>query len=150
MKQICWYIITWIYIFVHVPCICWSIVCVIRLVKLRQQVICIVIIFLVIVGMMLQIQDTRYLFLVGISLLYITVDILDPVVMTILNTWVDDYSRATIISGLSFLTTLLSMIVSPIAGFIMQQFGTIVMLMIIGIVIITFISITMLITKYKK
>ena len=66
--------------------------------------------------------------MLGAGLLYITLDILDPVVMQMLNLWVGDQSRATFISGLSFATSLVTMLINPIIGVIVQSYGTIIML----------------------
>lgn len=99
-----------------------------RLIKLKFSTLTILIASILLASTGLQLQSNRYLFLLGAGLLYITLDILDPVVMQMLNLWVGDQSRATFISGLSFATSLVTMIINPIIGAIVQSYGTIIML----------------------
>ncbi|USS89652.1 MFS transporter [Fructilactobacillus cliffordii] len=80
------------------------------------------------IGFGLQLQSLPYLFLCGLGILYVTVDFLDPLVMTILNNWVRDRERATFLSGLTFLTTILTVFVNPLVSVLMTKLGVIAML----------------------
>ena len=64
--------------------------------------------------------------------MYITVDILDPIVLEMLNLWVKDSARATLISGLSFATSLVTMLLNPLIGMLIQVYGTIPMLVMVS------------------
>lgn len=112
-----------------------------RLIKLKFSTLTILIASILLASTGLQLQSNRYLFLLGAGLLYITLDILDPVVMQMLNLWVGDQSRATFISGLSFATSLVTMIINPIIGAIVQSYGTIIMLTSTTIVTVVLIGI---------
>jgi len=100
------------------------------------------IITILIFASLLQISGTSVMVIVGLGLLYITVDIIDPIVMSMLNSWVDDKSRATFISGLSFLISLVTMVMTPVMAIILKQYdlittsivtaATIILLSIIG------------------
>ena len=96
-----------------------------RLAKYGLRVLCMTVIAVLLVGGVFQVQTNSWLFLIGIALLYIVEDILDPLVMQVLNLWVEDNSRATFISGLSFSITLITMILNPIIGVLVQSFGMI-------------------------
>ncbi|BDZ29839.1 MFS transporter [Lactiplantibacillus sp. WILCCON 0030] len=122
-----------------------------RFSKLSYKKLILMISNLLVIGCLFQIQTNHYLFLLGIGMLYITVDILDPIVMEMLNLWVKDESRATFISGLSFSISLATMIVNPIIGFITQKFGTVYMLVQISIITILLVIMSYyLILKSKK
>ncbi|AVK62869.1 MFS transporter [Lactobacillus sp. CBA3606] len=122
-----------------------------RLSKIGFKRLILIISVILVIGGVFQVQTNNYFFLIGIGLLYITVDILDPIVMAMLNLWVKDEARATFISGLSFAISLVTMIVSPIIGFIIQKFGTVHMLVIISTVtIIAVVLAYYLILKTKK
>ncbi|RMC39103.1 hypothetical protein F5ESL0236_04870 [Lactobacillus sp. ESL0236] len=99
-----------------------------RLIKMKFSSLTILIASLLFVATGLEWQQNKYLFLIGAGILYIVLDILDPIVMQMLNLWVSDISRATFISGLSFSISLLTMIINPIIGTIIQRYGTINML----------------------
>ena len=93
--------------------------------------------------MALQIQSNSYIFLIGAGILYNIIDILDPIVMQMLNLWVKDEARATYISGLSFSISLMSMLLNPILGFLIQNIGMVYMLL-----LITLVTILMIIFAY--
>lgn len=59
-------------------------------------------------------------------------DILDPIVLEMLNLWVKDSARATLISGLSFATSLVTMLLNPLIGMLIQVYGTIPMLVMVS------------------
>ena len=60
-----------------------------------------------------------------------------------LNLWVKDEARATYISGLSFSISLMSMLLNPILGFLIQNIGMVYMLL-----LITLVTILMIIFAY--
>ncbi|WP_424321084.1 MFS transporter [Lacticaseibacillus chiayiensis] len=112
-----------------------------RLTKVSYRTLSLIVIGLLCVGLFFQMQPNRYTFLVGACLLYVTVDILDPIVMEMLNLWVKDSARATLISGLSFAISLVTMIVNPLIGIVIQQWGTVLMLTLFSaftVIMITF------------
>ena len=121
-----------------------------RLIKLKFSTLTILIVCILLASTGLQLQSNRYLFLLGAGLLYITLDILDPVVMQMLNLWVSDQSRATFISGLSFATSLVTMIINPIIGAIVQSYGIIVMLTSTTIITVVMIGIAYLLILRTK
>ena len=114
-----------------------------RLVKMKFSSLTVLIIVVLLAATGLEIQDSKYLFLLGAGLLYIVLDILDPVVMQMLNLWVSDKSRATFISGLSFSTSLATMIINPVIGAVIQKYGTINML-----IAVSLITVMMIVTAY--
>ncbi|WP_245823077.1 MFS transporter [Lactobacillus terrae] len=99
-----------------------------RLIKYSFRSLVTIISVILGLGIIFQVQSNKYIFLIGIGLLYIVEDIIDPIIMQILNKWVEDKSRATFISGLSFLTSLITMIINPLIGLIIMKYGTISML----------------------
>ena len=114
-----------------------------RLVKMKFSSLTALIIAVLLATTGLEIQGSKYLFLLGAGLLYIVLDILDPVVMQMLNLWVSDKSRATFISGLSFSTSLATMIINPVIGAVIQKYGTINML-----IAVSLITVMMIVTAY--
>lgn len=114
-----------------------------RLVKMKFSSLTVLIIAVLLAATGLEIQGSKYLFLLGAGLLYIVLDILDPVVMQMLNLWVSDKSRATFISGLSFSTSLATMIINPVIGAVIQKYGTINML-----IAVSLITVMMIVTAY--
>lgn len=115
-----------------------------RLVKYGIKLLCTIVVLIVAVGTYLQLQSNSYIFLVGIGLLYIVVDIIDPIVMEMLNLWVKDKSRATFISGLSFSITLVTMVINPVIGLSVQNVGVVLTLLLTSIFLIV-----MIILSYK-
>ncbi|OFR90415.1 MFS transporter [Lacticaseibacillus zeae] len=113
-----------------------------RLTKVSYRTLSLIIIGLLSVGMILQVQSNAYIFLIGACLLYVTVDILDPIVMEMLNLWVKDSARATLISGLSFAVSLVTMIVNPLIGIVIQQWGTVLMLTVFSFFTVVMIAIS--------
>lgn len=107
-----------------------------RLAKIKIKSLSLLIVFLLISSLALQIQNNNYIFLIGAGILYNIIDILDPIVMQMLNLWVKDEARATFISGLSFSISLMSMLLNPILGFLIQNIGMVYMLLLITLVTI--------------
>ena len=52
--------------------------------------------------------------------------------LEMLNLWVKDSARATLISGLSFATSLVTMLLNPLIGMLIQVYGTIPMLVMVS------------------
>lgn len=122
-----------------------------RLTKMKFSSLTILIASLLFFATGLELQQNKYLFLIGAGILYIVLDILDPIVMQMLNLWVSDTSRATFISGLSFSISLMTMIINPIIGTSIQRYGTINMLISTSLVTIFMIfAAYYLIVKTKK
>lgn len=103
-------------------------------ISIKKLVLLISTILIMAIG--LQITEVPILLLFSLGLIYITVDLLDPIVMTMLNAWVDDKSRATFISGLSFLISLMTVLVTPIMAMILEKYDLFVTSCITTIVII--------------
>ncbi|RIY26715.1 MFS transporter, partial [Bifidobacteriaceae bacterium WP022] len=91
---------------------------------------------ILVVSILFQILPYSTAFIISLSLLYIIIDILDPIIMEMLHLWVDDESRATIISGLSFSISLVTMLVTPIIGVGVQMFKMKTTILLISIFII--------------
>lgn len=71
--------------------------------------------------------------------------------MGMLNLWVKDQSRATFISGLSFVISLVTMIINPIVGYAVQSYGTVNMLIAVSFgMIILFLAADVFILESKK
>ncbi len=98
-----------------------------RLSKLNHKPLISVILGILVIGTVLQIQSNNLLFLIGMGLLYVIVDILDPIIMQMLNLWVKDESRVTFISGLSFSISLLTMISNLIISSVIVRYGMVKM-----------------------
>jgi MFS family permease len=60
---------------------------------------------------------------IGLVLLYVILDLLEPVAMKSFNSYVGDDIRATFLSMVSFITTATTMIVYPIVGYIVEKYG---------------------------
>lgn len=103
-----------------------------RLTKVSSKTLALVVAGILGLGVILQMQASIYFFSAGVCLLYITVDILDPIVLEMLNLWVKDSARATLISGLSFATSLVTMLLNPLIGMLIQVYGTIPMLVMVS------------------
>lgn len=114
-----------------------------HLAKIKIKSLSLLIVFLLVFSLALQIQSNSYIFLIGAGILYNIIDILDPIVMQMLNLWVKDEARATYISGLSFSISLMSMLLNPILGFLIQNIGMVYMLL-----LITLVTILMIIFAY--
>nr|WP_290123347.1 MFS transporter [Secundilactobacillus oryzae] len=121
-----------------------------RLAKVGYRTMIVIVSAVLLVGMLFQIQTNSYLFLIGIGLLYIVEDILDPVVMQMFNLWVKDEARATFMSGLSFCVTLMTMILNPIMGFVIQRFGTVNLLIVASLSTIVLVVIADLLMRKSK
>lgn len=122
-----------------------------RLEKVSLKNISLFIVSMLVFSLIFQIQNNKYIFLIGTGILYNVIDVLDPIVMQMLNLWVKDQARATFISGLSFSISLMSMLLNPILGLIIQTSGMITMLTSSTIVTILMIVIAyVMIVRTKK
>lgn len=122
-----------------------------RLGKLKYSSLSIVISVLLTIATGLQLQGNKYIFIIGAGLLYVVLDILDPIVMQMLNLWVTDASRATFISGLSFSISLMTMVINPIIGSVVQQYGTLTTTAVTSMITIAMVGLSyLLIMKTQK
>lgn len=96
------------------------------------------------IGTIFQIQGNKVLFLLGMMLMYVVIDILDPIIMKMINLWVTDSSRATIISGLSFAISLMTMIVNIILGMVIEKCGMLISVFSVSAIIIILTAVTYL------
>ena len=102
------------------------------------------------ISIIFQILPFNTTFIFSLLLLYIIIDILDPIIMEMLHLWVDDNSRATVISGLSFSISLVTMLVNPIISVGIQVFNMRTTILLISCFIIIMMLISyMLIEKTK-
>lgn len=85
----------------------------------------------------------KILTFIGLVLLYIIIDVLDPIAMKAFHIWVEDNVRATFISLISFAISAMTMILYPITGVIVQTYGMFVLLSIVA-----FGTIIMLVISY--
>ena len=102
------------------------------------------------VSLMFQIPNNSFLYIVGMCFIYVLVDVLDPIIMEILQLWVDDSSRATFLSSLSLSINLATIIMNPIIGALAINNGTKKMTEYISILIIIFTGILYIIFFEKK
>lgn len=80
--------------------------------------------------------STKAVVYVGLVMLYIIIDILDPIAMKVFNIFIDDSVRATFLSIVAFLISATTMILYPIVGCGIQFFGMKRLLVLISIIII--------------
>lgn len=86
-------------------------------------------------GVIFQLSGKSLLLLVSLGFIYVTVDILDPIVMAMLNSWVEDKARATFISGLSFLISLVTMIITPLMAIVLKKYNLIITSVLTAVII---------------
>lgn len=72
----------------------------------------------------------------GLSLIYVIIDFLDPIVMKVFNLHVADDIRATFLSLVSFLTSAAAMVLYPVSGAVVQNFGMVALLVIVAVITI--------------
>lgn len=89
----------------------------------------------------------KFLTFIGLMLLYVIIDVLDPIAMKMFNTYVSDNIRATFLSFVSFLTAAMTMIIYPVSGVIVQNYGMISLLIIIALITIPMLTISYLLFK---
>ncbi|MGX7107904.1 MFS transporter [Facklamia miroungae] len=119
--------------------------------KIRISNLMQIISMILMVSIVFHILPHNTAFIISLLLLYIIIDIIDPIVMEMLHLWVDDESRATIISGLSFSISLVTMLMNPIIGVGVQMFKMKTTILLISIFIILMVLISyILIEKTKK
>lgn len=85
---------------------------------------------------------------IGLALLYVIIDVLDPIAMKSFNAYVDDSIRSTFLSMVSFMVSTSTMILYPIAGIIVEAFGMLTLLIAISAVVIPLLGVSCII--YKK
>lgn len=93
-------------------------------VKLNRLIFTILLVL--VLSSIFQYGGNKYVFLIGIGLIYIILDILDPIIMEMLHLWVSDKSRATIISGMSLFISLVTMIITPAMGLLIQKTNAVI------------------------
>lgn len=91
-----------------------------RLSRIKLKHLIFTILSILVLSLIFQYEGNKFLFLIGIGLLYIILDILDPIIMEMLQLWVTDTSRATVISGMSLFISLVTMILTPAIGLLLQ------------------------------
>ena len=118
--------------------------------KIRVSKLIMLLSLILMISIILQILPFNTTFIFSLLLLYIIIDILDPIIMEMLHLWVDDNSRATVISGLSFSISLVTMLVNPIISVGIQVFNMRTTILLISCFIIIMMLISyMLIEKTK-
>ncbi|MDG3143159.1 MFS transporter [Streptococcus suis] len=119
--------------------------------KIRVSKLILLISLILIISIVFQIIPFNSTFILSFLLLYIIIDILDPIIMEMLHLWVDDNFRATIISGLSFSISLVTMLINPVIGMGIQLFNMKMTILMISLFIVVMILISyVLIEKNKK
>ncbi|MBW8115590.1 MFS transporter [Streptococcus pseudopneumoniae] len=119
--------------------------------KIRVSKLIMLLSLILMISIIFQILPFNATFIFSFLLLYIIIDILDPIIMEMLHLWVDDNSRATVISGLSFSISLVTMLVNPIIGVGIQIFNMRITILLISSFMIVMILISyMLIEKTKR
>lgn len=101
-------------------------------------------------SILLQIIHYNITLIFSLLLLYIIIDILDPIIMEMLHLWVEDKSRATIISGLSFSISLTTMLMNPIISVGIRVFGTRTVILITSIFIVSMVTISYILIKANR
>ena len=95
--------------------------------------------------------NNKVLTCIGFVLLYIIIDVLDPIAMKAFNIWVKDNIRATFLSLISFAISAMTMLLYPITGIIVQTYGMFVLLSIIDFgTIIMLVILYFLFTFYER
>lgn len=95
--------------------------------------------------------NNKILTFVGLVLLYVIIDVLDPIAMKAFNIWVEDNVRATFLSLISFAISAVTMLLYPIVGIIVQTYGMFVLLAIIALGMIVMLGISyLLFTFYER
>ena len=119
--------------------------------KIRVSKLILLISLILMVSIVFQIIPFNSTFILSFLLLYIIIDILDPIIMEMLHLWVDDNFRATVISGLSFSISLVTMLINPVIGMGIQLFNLKMTVLMISLFIVVMILISyVLIEKTKK
>ena len=119
--------------------------------KIRVSKLIMLLSLILMISIIFQILPFNATFIFSLLLLYIIIDILDPIIMEMLHLWVDDNSRATVISVLSFSISLVTMLVNPIIGVGIQIFNMRTTILLISCFMIIMILISyMLIEKTKR
>jgi hypothetical protein len=119
--------------------------------KIRVSKLIMLLSLILMISIIFQILPFNATFIFSLLLLYIIIDILDPIIMEMLHLWVDDNSRATVISGLSFSISLVTMLVNPIIGVGIQIFNMRITILLISCFMSIMILISyMLIEKTKR
>lgn len=119
--------------------------------KIRVSKLILLISLILMVSIVFQIIPFNSTFILSLVLLYIIIDILDPIIMEMLHLWVDDNFRATVISGLSFSISLVTMLINPVIGMGIQLFNLKMTVLMISLFIVVMILISyVLIEKTKK
>lgn len=96
-------------------------------------------------------ETNKIIVFAGLALWYVTIDILDPIMMKVLNFYVEDDIRATFLSSVSFLTYAIMMILYPIIGASTQYMGMESTLITVTTVILMLSAISYMISlKYTK
>lgn len=123
-----------------------------RISKIKISKIVLIIILILSISIVLQIISVINIcfFIVSLGILYIVVDIIDPIIMEMLHLWVKDEARATIISGLSLAISVVTMMFNPIIGYLQNISGAKSMVLIASIVILVLIVISYLLILNTK
>ncbi|WP_241393222.1 MFS transporter [Clostridium acetobutylicum] len=93
-------------------------------------------------------RGNKEMIFIGLALLYVIIDVLDPIAMKSFNAYVDDSIRSTFLSMVSFMVSTSTMILYPIAGIIVEAFGMLTLLIAISAVVIPLLGVSCII--YKK
>lgn len=118
--------------------------------KIRISKLILLLSLILMISIIFQISPFNFTFVFSLLLLYIIIDILDPIIMEMLHLWVDDNSRATVISGLSFSISLVTMLLNPMIGVGIQIFNMRTTILLISCFIIIIILISYLLIEKTK
>ena len=91
-----------------------------RISRVPVSKLILIISLILMISIFCQVVPSTVAFTISLLFLYIIIDILDPIIMEMLHLWVEDKARTTIISGLSFSISLVTMVMNPIVGFGVQ------------------------------
>lgn len=103
--------------------------------KSNLQLTIIVAIMLNTGAILINFVDYKLIVFVGLSFLYVVIDVIDPIAMKVFQMEIEDNVRATFLSLVSFLISAGSMILYPILAFGVENIGMSHMLLIIAIVL---------------
>ncbi|MEZ7594996.1 MFS transporter [Streptococcus sp. 27098_8_76] len=118
--------------------------------KVRVSKLIMLLSLILMISIIFQILPFNATFIFSLLLLYVIIDILDPIIMEMLHLWVDDNSRATVISVLSFSISLVTMLVNPIIGVGIQIFNMRTTILLISCFMIIMILISYLLIEKTK
>ena len=115
--------------------------------KSNLQLTLIVIFMLNAGAILVNFIDYKLLVFMGLALLYVVIDVIDPIAMRVFQLEIEDNVRSTFLSLVSFLISAGSMVLYPILAYIVEKFGMPHMLLIIAMTLTAILLFICIISK---